>query len=121
MHQLEGELAMSSAVGGFQAVWVQSVHQVVFNDGKREMGREKSQADRRLEKGKVDRVELINNLLCSLSAQSSPSQNHRYRMHAHIHIYNTVCRALGGVRGCYPTEPVSQGRLPGGGDILGVL
>ena len=25
------------------------------------------------------------------------------------------------VRGCYPTEPVSQGGLPGGGDILGIL
>lgn len=30
-----GELAVSSAVSGFQAVWVQSVHQVMFNDGKR--------------------------------------------------------------------------------------
>ena len=49
---------MSSAVGGFQAVWVQSVHQVVFNDGKREMRREESQAEGRLEKGKVKWTEL---------------------------------------------------------------
>lgn len=97
---------MSSAVSGFQAVWVQSVHQVMFNDGKREMDREKSQAEGRSEKGEMDRAE--NSVLAIhppsnssttsedfLCAQSSPSQNHRSRMHARIQIYNTVCRALG--------------------------
>ena len=56
---------MSSAVGGFQTVWAQSVHQVVFNDGKREMGREESQAEGRLEKGEMDSAE--NSVLVSRS------------------------------------------------------
>lgn len=42
---------------------------------------------------------------------------------SHIYQENGItiqyAECWGCMRGCYPKEPVSQGRLPGGGDALG--
>lgn len=53
MHQVGGELALSSAVSGLaNTLGPAAVPQVMFNDEKREMGRDESQAEGRLEREK---------------------------------------------------------------------
>lgn len=53
MHQVEGDLAVSSAAGGLaNSLGSATVPQVMFNDEKRDMGRDESQAEGRLEREK---------------------------------------------------------------------